>query len=314
MINYPEHQGCVNKRSALKIIKALASLLLLLTQTGANEWNGDNEMSTISENITVKTADRIKSVAKDEDTSMPTVPWITGFILMLVALGFVVGVKAYQHKFSWDYGLDSASPEFQVYWMRLFYIQILTIFPAGGLFGVYLWFSRDKNIQNLAPKVELGRFYAIFGVLTALSLVIVAAAGLLTEADAAWHQVVIRDTDFTPTHIFLFYLALPLGFVGLAIAWIWVHTRLPYFANRVSLPFSMLIGGFMMVLPVVAFNEWGHTFFYAEELFSSPVHWFFVLFGFAFIFVAGFVLQCMDRMRELTQVVSAEKMEQSMRA
>ena len=271
-------------------------------------------MSTVMNDRDVALQAKSQAKVADDANAMPKVPWLVSFAVAAVALAAIVVIKGYQHAFSWNYGLDSASPEFQIYWMRLLYIQLAVIFPLGGIVCAAIWFTRDRNIQQLSTRTELGRYYTIFGMLTALALVVAAAAGLFVEADASWHQVVIRDTDFTPTHIFLFYLALPAAFVGLAIAWVWVHTRLPSFVNRISLPFSMLVGGFMMVLPVVAFNEWGHTFFYAEELFSSPVHWFFVLFGFAFIFVSGFVLQCLDRMRELTQIVSAEEMYKSMQA
>jgi len=166
--------------------------------------------------------------------------------------------------------------------------------------------------MNLPARDELGRFYAMFSILVVAAVVLISALGLLTEADAAWHQVVIRDTDFTPTHIFLFYLGVPAGLGGLAMAWIWVHTRLPYFANRVSMPLSLAIIGFMCAGPVVAFNEWAHTFFYAEELFGAPVHWFFVLAGFFLVFLIGFVIQCLQRMHELSRVYSLEEVEKEM--
>lgn len=205
--------------------------------------------------------------------------------------------------------MDSFSDEFQTYWMSIFYTEIVAIPVLGGLGALALWLTRDRDIMALSPHDELRRFYAMFGILTVAAIAIVSALGLLTEADAAWHQVVVRDTDFTPTHIFLFYLGIPAAWGALILAWIWVHTRLPIFANRISVPFSVAILGFMMVGPVVAFNEWAHTFFYAEELFAAPVHWFFVLAGFFLVFLIGFVAQCLQRMRELMHVVSYEELE-----
>ena len=55
----------------------------------------------------------------------------------------------------------------------------------------------------------------IFGILSLLTLIyyfftggiiVYFAMDIYAEADAAWHQVTIRDTDFTPTHIVLFYI------------------------------------------------------------------------------------------------------------
>jgi len=241
------------------------------------------------------------------------VPWGFASILAVIVFAFLFLVKWYQHKYSWSVGLDAWSPEFETYWMTVLYAQ-MTILPTVGVVGsAYLWFSRDRNIQQLPAREELRRYYTTFGILAVLSFVLIATLGLLTEADASWHQVVIRDTDFTPTHIFLFYLGIPGGFVGLSMSWIWIHTRLPYFANRVSIPLSLAFLGFLMAGPVVAFNEWGHTFFYAEELFSSPVHWFFVVAAGNLVFLTGFVVQCLQRMRELTGKMSLTELDKAMK-
>jgi methane/ammonia monooxygenase subunit C len=249
-----------------------------------------------------------------EPEAAPRVPWIMSFSVMFVIVAILTLVKWYQHTYSWSVGLDAFAPEFQKHWMTILYTEIIVIPVLGAVGAAWLWFSRDRDINNLPATEELKRYYQMLGVLSASSLVIVATLGLLTEADAAWHQVVIRDTDFTPTHIFLFYLGLPAAFGGLIMAWLYVHTRFPYFANRVSLPLSLAILGFMMAAPVVAFNEWGHTFFYAEELFAAPVHWFFVLAGYFLICLTGFVLQCIQRIRQLTEKLSLDELEKAMLA
>ncbi|HJO36733.1 MAG TPA: methane monooxygenase/ammonia monooxygenase subunit C, partial [Gammaproteobacteria bacterium] len=268
-------------------------------------------MSSITQDIGTS---RSRPLARRPDAPPPTegpprVPW--GWALGITALVFaaLTAVKWYQHAFSWSVGMDSFSDEFQTYWMSIFYTEIIAIPVLGGLGALALWLTRDRDIMSLSPHDELRRFYAMFGILTVAAIAIVSALGLLTEADAAWHQVVVRDTDFTPTHIFLFYLGIPVAWGALILAWIWVHTRLPIFTSRISVPFSVAILGFMMVGPVVAFNEWAHTFFYAEELFAAPVHWFFVLAGFFLVFLIGFVVQCLQRMRELMHVVSYEELE-----
>ena len=35
-------------------------------------------------------------------------------------------------------------------------------------------------------------------------------ASFFTEQDGTWHQTVIRDTDFTPSHIIEFYMSYPM--------------------------------------------------------------------------------------------------------
>lgn len=244
----------------------------------------------------------------------PTVPWAMAGVLAVAALCGTALIKGYQHAYAWSMGLDAWAPEFQTWWMSIFYTEIILL-PALGAVGVLaLWFTRDRDIANLPPQIELRRFYTMFAVLTVGGVVMAAIGGLLVEADAAWHQVVIRDTDFTPTHILLFYLGIPGAIFGLILGWVWVHTRLPYFANRISLPLSMTIIGFGMAGPVVAFNEWGHTFFYAEELFAAPVHWGFVMAIFFLVFLGGFVLQCLARIRQLTERVELRELEMAVGA
>ena len=268
-------------------------------------------MSAIADHP-VASQGQVRSVGESEPA--PKVPWLLAITIVLMFLPGAVGIKWYQHAYSWSVGLDAWSPEFQAWWMTVFYTQIIVIPLLGLVAALALWFTRDRLIQQLPARDELRRYYTMFCILAVVALVQAVMFGLLTEADAAWHQVVIRDTDFTPTHIFLFYLGVPAGLVGLALAWLWVHTRLPYFANRISVPFSVAILGFVMVGPVVAFNEWAHTFFYAEELFGAPVHWFFVLAGFFLVFLGGFVLQCMERMRQLTGKLSLEEVESELRS
>jgi methane/ammonia monooxygenase subunit C len=127
------------------------------------------------------------------------------------------------------------------------------------------------------------------------------------EADAAWHQTTIRDTDFTPTHIALFYFVIPAGMVGGIIGFIWVHTRLPYFVNRISIPMAILTAGPILIMPNLGFNEWGHTFFYMEELFSAPIHWGFVVLAWALFAIGGFVIQVLNRILELTALDTKQK-------
>lgn len=264
-------------------------------------------MSAVLE--TGNVSSRVAEHAHQRDAETARVPWIL-FWGVSVVLTLVVGlIKWYQHTYAWSAGLDAWAPEFQTQWMSIFYTQIIVIPLVGAVAAAALWFTRDRNIQNLPAKQELTRLYGVFTLLCSLGVLVAASAGLFVEADAAWHQVVIRDTDFTPTHIPLFYLVIPALMMGLIIGWIWVHTRLPYFNQRISVPLSLAMLGFFMAGPVVAFNEWAHTFFYAEELFGAPVHWGFVVAIFSLIFLGGFTVQCLMRIRQLTQKLSLSELE-----
>jgi methane/ammonia monooxygenase subunit C len=242
-----------------------------------------------------------------EVEAAPTVPWafaVAGVLLGCVLFGIY---RWYQQTYSFTVGLDYFEPEFQIYWMRLFYTQMALI-TLAGLIGVpLLWFTRDRNIEALSPQKELKRYYFIFSLLAVGSVLVVAVLGIFVEADAAWHQVTVRDTDFTPTHIGLFYFAIPLGLVGLVLGFVWIHTRLPNFSRRLSIPLAMATAGPILIMPNLGLNEWGHTFFYAEELFAAPIHWGFVVLGWSLFALGGFILQCLQRMHELTMLSTSQQ-------
>jgi methane/ammonia monooxygenase subunit C len=230
-----------------------------------------------------------------------------GFPLKFIATAALIVVaimgtyRWYLVNYSFTVGLDYFEPQFQTYWMSLFYTQLAVIgtVTTAGLIG--LWLTREKNLQDLPAVEELQRYFYVFGILSVVAGLFVIGLEVFAEADAAWHQVTVRDTDFTPTHIVLFYFIVP-AFVGmLLMAALWLHTRLPDFANRVSLPMLLIVMGPALIMPNLGFNEWGHTFFYAEELFAAPVHWGFVVLGWAFFGITGLLVQCLRRVITLTK-------------
>jgi methane/ammonia monooxygenase subunit C len=103
----------------------------------------------------------------------------------------------------------------------------------------------------------------------------------------------------------LFYFAIPAALVGLTFGWMWVHTRIPEFTKRISVPLSLVVAGPILIMPNLGFNEWGHTFFYAEELFAAPIHWGFVALAWGIYALGGFAVQCVARIAELTRLTSA---------
>ncbi|HBG30460.1 methane monooxygenase/ammonia monooxygenase subunit C [Candidatus Macondimonas diazotrophica] len=237
----------------------------------------------------------------DDESRAPQVPWRLAVVGTLL-VGLVLGIyRWYQQTHSFTVGLDYFEQDFQTYWMRLFYIQ-MTIITLVGVIGVpLLWFTRPAT-PSMTERQELRLYYGILAFAAVASVIVVAALGLFVEADAAWHQVTIRDTDFTPTHIALFYFVIPASLVAGVLGFIWLHTRVPYFVNRVSMPLALMVSGFLLIMPNLGLNEWGHTFFYAEELFAAPIHWGFVFLGWALFAIGGFVIQLIIRIRELTRI------------
>ncbi len=232
------------------------------------------------------------------------VPWLFAVLGTLAGASVFAIYRWYQHKYSFSVGMDSFEPEFQTYWMNLFYIQMSLITLAGAIGVPLLWFTRPADPMAMPARTELRVYYTILAFAAVASVLVVAILGLYVEADAAWHQITIRDTDFTPTHIGLFYFAIPLALVALVLGFVWIHTRVPYFVKRISIPLALMAAGPILIMPNLGLNEWGHTFFYAEELFAAPIHWGFVVLGWGLFAIGGFILQIMNRIRELTTVES----------
>ena len=251
-------------------------------------------------------ASNIQTSAASTATEKPAkIMWWLALTIFVVAGTALSLYRWYQQEYSFSYGLDYFEPEFQTYWMNLLYSQ-LTIITLGGLALVGgLWFTRPEEI-NMTPREELDKYMLILTLMAGIGLIAPTGIILYMEADAAWHQVTIRDTDFTPTHIGLFYFFIPLLIVALSAAFVWVHTRMPDFVNRISFPLALMVAGPALIMPNLGFNEWGHTFFYAEELFAAPIHWGFVTLGWALFGFGGFTIQILNRMAKLMTLSKQE--------
>ena len=118
-----------------------------------------------------------------------------------------------------------------------------------------------------------------------------------------WHQVIIRDTSFTPSHVVVFYGSFPMYIVCGVASYLYAMTRLPLYSRGTSFPLVMAIAGPLMILPNVGLNEWGHAFWFMEELFSAPLHWGFVILGWSGLFSGGIAAQIITRYSNLTDVV-----------
>ncbi len=245
----------------------------------------------------------MNTVAEKNTYLSPKAPWANIFYGLAGILILFGSYRIYQHATSFTVGLDYFSEEFQTYWMTLLYVQLPVLFGVGAALVGWLFHTRDREMGKLAPVDELRRYFVLLSLVMFFAIVAYLVASPFTEADAAWHQVTVRDTDFTPTHIVLFYFGIPMFIMAGVVAFVYARTRLPQFANKVSLPFALVVAGPIMILPNLGLNEWGHTFFYAEELFAAPIHWGFVLLGWATFAAGGLVVQILTRVVELTKVI-----------
>ena len=167
--------------------------------------------------------------------------------------------------------------------------------------------TRDRNLHQLTPENELRRYMTLLGALFVYAFSFVFAGSFFAEQDAAWHQVVVRDTSFTPSHIILFYGAFPLFIILGFGALLYATTRLPLYAKAYSIPLIVTVVGPMMVLPNVGFNEWGHAFWFMEEYFTAPLHYGFVVFGWAILGAGGMLVQIISRLVVLMDQIWGEE-------
>ena len=212
---------------------------------------------------------------------------------------FYLIVRIYEQIYGWRAGLDSFAPEFQTYWMSILWTEIpLELVSGLGLAG-YLWKTRDRNVDAVSPREEMRRLVVLVQWLVVYGIAIYWGASFFTEQDGTWHMTVIRDTDFTPSHIIEFYMSYPIYSILAVGCFFHAKTRIPYFSKGYSLAYLIVSIGPFMIIPNVGLNEWGHTFWFMEELFVAPLHWGFVFFGWMALGVFGVVLQILMRIHAL---------------
>ena len=240
-----------------------------------------------------------KSAAASAEQADVIVNYKPAYIAMFCLGVFYVGIRIYEQYFGWKAGLDSFAPEFQTYWLNVMWTELPLEFIAFCGIGGYLWKTRDRDINAVAPREEMRRLVNLVQWLTVYGIAIYWGASFFTEQDGTWHMTVIRDTDFTPSHIIEFYMSYPIYSVIAVGAFFYAKTRIPFFAHGYSLAFLIVAIGPFMIIPNVGLNEWGHTFWFMEELFVAPLHWGFVFFGWMALGVFGVVLQILARIHAL---------------
>jgi len=259
------------------------------------------------------TMERQGAKAQAEDKSLGrffNMPLLISGFLTITAL--CVAARMYQGTYGWWYGLDSTLPEFDTYWMTLLYAELIIIPIVGVVIAAYLWMTRDRNLAQLAPAAELKRYMTFVTLIFIYAWTFYWAGSFFAEQDASWHQVVVRDTSFTPSHIIVFYFMFPLFIIQGVGVLLYGMTRLPLYAKGVSVPLLVAVVGPFMLLPNVGFNEWGHAFWIMEEYFTVPLHYGFVFFGWSILALGGILVQIVSRLAVLfTQVFGQEEIEEN---
>ena len=250
-------------------------------------------------------------------------------VLMLLGYGMVyLAVRWYEEVYGWSAGLDAYAPEFETYWMNFLYAEISLLVVVGALLWGWLWRTRDRSLEEfwkrfiktdavltygtddtrwsalrrtrtqplalMTPREELRRNLTHLVWLAAYAWAFYFGASFFTEQDATWHQTVVRDTDFTPSHIIVFYLSYPIYIITGCGSFLYARTRLPYFAKGLSVPYLLSVVGPFTILPNVGLNEWGHTFWFMEEVFVAPLHYGFVVFGWFALAIGGVLTQVFE--------------------
>ena len=229
------------------------------------------------------------------------------FFGMLVLIAIFGTARWYQQWAAWDFGLDATDPMFDKYWMTVLWAEIIVEVVLFIVFVTYFWVTRDKHLNEITPRKEINRMIHWISMLAVYAFAFYFAGSFYAEQDATWHQTVVRDTSFTPSHIFLFYMAMPVFIIIGFSLFTYAITRLPVFAKRISLPLVLTVCGPFMLLPTVGYNEWGHAFWLMEEYFTVPLHWGFVFFGWSILALAGLLNQIVKRIVIIMPLIVNEK-------
>ena len=235
----------------------------------------------------VQAAARAETRAKERPVFNPRLAFCTmaGIALLMAAY------RIYQQIFAWSAGLDSTDPAFETYWMNLLKGELVLLVCSWVGLWSWLWVTRDRNLRALKPRDEIRRYFNLVLYILVYAFCVYFTGSFFAEMDASWHQTVVRDTAFTPSHVILFYGTIPLYILFGVGAFLYSVTRLPRFAERLSIPFTLAVAGPFLILPNLGYNEWGHAFWMMEEFFSAPLHWGFVVLGWSVLALGGLLLQ-----------------------
>ncbi len=246
------------------------------------------------------------SLADARSAAESTRVWSPVPLMGMVATTLLLcaGWRYYEQIEGFKSGLDSSDAIFWEKWLPVFYANMIATGIAQVSIPLYLWFTRDKALSKVTPEVELKRYFLFFSMMVALVFTQLIAM-IFGEADAGWHQVVVRDTSLSPSHICLFFGIVPLFTTFGLSAFFFAMTRIPDLSKRVPITLLLAVLAPFMVLPSVAYNEWGHAYWLMEELFIAPLHWGFVTLALCFMASLGVIGTSLPRVIELLKLTKS---------
>ncbi|MGV7223083.1 MAG: methane monooxygenase/ammonia monooxygenase subunit C [Nitrospinales bacterium] len=223
--------------------------------------------------------------------------------VFLAILVMYVSITAYQYTFGSATGLDSTYPLFESYWIKLFYIGVVFQLILIAALVYYFWQHRDLHLDRITPHEELRRYLNLTMWISIYTFSVYWACSYFAEQDNAWHRATIRDNIFTASHVVEFYLCFAFYTIMGISSWFYARTQLPLNAKSIFLPLTLAAAGPFMIFVAVGFNEWGHTFWFREELFGAYMYYAFVIGLWFALAVGGILLQCIVRMAELIDLI-----------
>ena len=136
--------------------------------------------------------------------------WSVGWHPLFWGCGIIMLANVFfwfwNYAFMFTHGLNSASPEFTLYYRTLFWGELIVLGVFSGVwFGWLVRNGRALAGKTCSPSEETRRIAILWSLVGATALSIYMEASFWPNWDGSWHQTMVRDTALTPTHIPMFY-------------------------------------------------------------------------------------------------------------
>ncbi len=101
----------------------------------------------------------------------------------------------WDYEFAFTKGLNSASPEFTMYYRTLFWGELIVLGVFTGIwYGWLIRTGRELANQPFSRAEEVRRIAVLWSIIGVTSLSIYIEASFWPNWDGSWHQTLVRDT------------------------------------------------------------------------------------------------------------------------
>lgn len=230
------------------------------------------------------------------------------FIAATLASATLVFIRWWQGMWWFPEGLDASTWEFATYWLSLLYAEwaVVAVCGVAALLAYRnpcaVCEAQRRVHGRILPDHELGHIGKMWAIIT-VAAVFAIGVSYFGEQDAAWHQVVVRDTTFTPSHIPVFFYTFPMLLVlTFQTSW-YCYRRLNHLYVKdgdsgIPISYFLFPGAALILVANVAFNELGHSTWITEELFVQPFHFPFAWATYFFFTAVAIVVPSITRIFE----------------